>query len=138
MKRKFLSFLSIFLLIVICFSNLISAVPELPMIVTGNVSINDNPAKIGTSVSAEVNGQEVSKIKTTEAGKFTFLLQKLNKGDEVEIYVDGIDTSQNISYTSSDFKQLTLKVEKSYLIYYIIGTIAVLAIIIIIWKLRKK
>lgn len=139
MRRKFLLFLSVFFLvsIIIC-SNFISAVPELPMIVSGNVSINDKPAKIGTQVSAEVNGKEIIKFKTTEIGKFTILLQKLNEGDNIKLYIDGIDSQQNISYKSSDFKQLSLKVEKPYLIYYIIGVVIALVIISIVWKQKKR
>ncbi|MDO8516849.1 MAG: hypothetical protein Q7S33_01880 [Nanoarchaeota archaeon] len=135
---KKIYFLILFILIILTFSKLISAVPELPMIVSGNVSINENPAKIGTEISAELNGKEIVKVKTTEKGKFSLLLQKLNKGDEVEIYVDNIYSGQKIVYTSSDFKQLDLKVEKSYILYYVIGGIIALAVILIIWKLKKK
>ena len=132
MKQKLL-FLSVFLFSIIILSQFVSAIPELPMIVSGDVSINDKPAKIGTQVSAEVNGKEITSMKTTEAGKFTLLLQKLNENDNAEFYVDGIDSGQNVIYKSGDFKQLNLKVEKSYLIYYIAGGIAILTIILIIW-----
>ena len=139
MKQKLLLFLSVFLLSVICFSNLISAaeMPQLPMIVAGNVSINDKPAKIGTEVSARLNNEEVETIKITEKGKFTILLQKLNESEEIKIYVDGIYSEQSVNYESGDFQQLTLKVEKSYVFYYALGGIIALAIILIIWKSKK-
>ncbi|MDO8622706.1 MAG: hypothetical protein Q7R52_00500 [archaeon] len=137
MKQKLLLILSVFFLVVVICLKIVSAVPELPMIVSGNVSINDKPAKIGTSVSVELNGKEIIKVKTTEIGKFTILLQKLNEENNITIYVDGIDSSQSIAYKSGDFRQLSLKVEKSYLIYYIIGVVIALAIIFIAWKPKK-
>ena len=133
MKKIFL-----LLIFILLFSNFVYGVPELPMIISGDVYINEKPAKIGTEVSAKVNDKEVVKIKTTESGKFTILLQKLNEGDEVKLYVNGIYSEQSISYKNGNFKQLILKVKKSYLVYYLLGGIAILAIIIIIWKLSKK
>lgn len=131
---------SLFLSVLICsiiLSQFISAVPQLPMIVTGNVSINDKPAKIGTEVSARLNlnSEEVENVKTTEKGKFNFLLQNLNENDIVAIYVDNIYSGQNIPYKSGDFQQLNLKVDKSYLIYYIGGIIALA--VILTWKFKK-
>lgn len=108
------------------------------MITSGDVYINEKPAKIGTQVSARVNNEEVAETKTTETGKFTLLLQKLNENDIVKIYVDGIDSQQSISYKSGDFRQLTLKVEKSSIFYCILGGVAILAILIIIWKVKSK
>jgi LPXTG-motif cell wall-anchored protein len=117
----------------------INAVPELPMIISGNVSINNNPAKVGTKITAFVNEVKTSEIKTTYSGKFFILLQKLNEGDEIRLYVDGIDTKESISYKSGDFRQLTLKVEKSYVIYYASGTLILLALAgFIIWRKKRK
>jgi len=135
MKKIILLFL-LLLSIIISFS-LISAVPQLPMIVTGNVSINDNPAKIGTEITAVVNGEKVIGIETTEKGKFNFLLQKLNESDEAKLYVDGIYSEQTISYKSGDFKQLTLKVNKSYLFYYLGAALILILGAGIIWKYKK-
>jgi len=133
MKNLFL----ISLFILITGSILVTAIPELPMIVNGEVYINDKPAKIGTDVTARVNGQEVVEFEVTEKGKFNLLLQKLDKSDEVEFFVDGILNEEVVIYQSGDFKQLTLKVEKSYLVYYFGGVIILLIIGFLIWK-RKK
>ena len=129
--------LSLFLFVLVFSISLISAIPQLPMIVTGNVSINENPAKIGTEISAVVNGEKVIEIETTEKGKFDFLLQKLNEGDEAKLYVDGIYSEQIVSYKSGGFQQLSLKIDKSYLFYYIGAVLVLILGIGIIWKYRK-
>lgn len=121
-------------LLIICSGFVLAAPPELPMIISGNVSINDKPAKVGTDIIAILNGEQVSETEVSEAGTFTILLQKLEEGQEVGFYIDGIDTNQTISYKSGDFQQLTLKVEKSSLTYYLIGLIIAIIIISLIWK----
>ena len=131
MKAGF--FLLVFILLV--FPNFISAAPpELPLIVSGEVYINEKPAKAGTEITAFVNGEEVSKFEVTEKGKFTLLLQKLNEKDNVSFYVDNIYSGESVKYESGDFEQLTLKVEKSYLVYYL-GVASVLLVAgFVIWK----
>jgi len=129
--------LFLFLVFTLLFFNFVSAIPELPMIVNGEVYINDKPAKIGTEIKATLGEDVVSEFEVTERGKFNLLLQKLDKSDEVEFFVNDIYTNQSVIYQSGDFKQLTLKVEKSYLVYYFSGVIILLIIGFVIWK-RKK
>jgi len=124
-------------LLIISLSFVFATPPQLPMIVSGDAYINDNLAKIGTEITAVVNGEKVIEIETTEKGKFNFLLQKLNEGDVAKLYVDGIDANQNISYKSGDFKQLTLKVDKSYLFYYLGAALILILGTGIIWKYKK-
>lgn len=128
---------SLFLFLLIISSSFILAVPELPMIVSGDVYINDKPAKVGTGITAFVNGEEVVSSSVGEAGMFTILLQKLEEGQEVEFYVDGIFTNESISYESSGFEQLTLKVEKSSLFYYLGVALILLIVGFVIWKQKK-
>lgn len=127
-----LFFFFIFLIISL---NLIYAVPEFPMIVSGNAYINEKPAETGTEITALVNGNRIANSKVNNKGKFNLLLQKLNEGDIVKFYVDNIDTMKNVTYKSGDFKQLTLKAEKSYFVYYF-GVVLILLIgmIFFIWK----
>ena len=132
-----MKFFSILFLLLIFSVSLISAVPELPMIVAGDVYINDKPAKVGTDIIAKISGEKIVEFEVTEKGKFNLLLQKLDKGDEVEFFVNKINSGQSVIYNSGDFEQLTLKVEQSYLIYYIIGFVILLGVIFRIWK-RKK
>ena len=132
--------ISLFLFLLVTSMIFVSAVPQLPMIISGNASINGGPAKIGTEVSARVNGDDVSKIKISDEGKFTLLLQKLEENQEVGFYVDGIYANETVSYKSGDFKQLSLKVEKSYILYYLLAVIATLLLTtgILIWKKKRK
>lgn len=131
------SFTLLLFLLIISSSFIFAAPPELPVIVSGEVYINEKPAKAGTEITAFVNGEEVSKFEVTEKGKFTLLLQKLNENDNVSFYVDDIDTGESISYESSGFEQLTLKIEKSYLVYYLGVALILLIVGFVIWK-RKK
>ena len=133
MKNLFL----IVLLILIAGFSIVSAIPELPMIVNGEVYINDKPAKIGTEIKAILGEDVVSEFEVTERGKFNLLLQKLDKSDEVEFFVDDIYTNQSVIYQSGDFQQLTLKVEKSFLIYYLGGVVLLLIGGFLIWKQKK-
>ena len=112
----------------------VGAVPELPMIVSGDVYINEKPAKVGTDITAMLNEEQVSETEISERGKFTLLLQKLEENQEVDFYVDGISANQSVSYESSGFEQLSLKVEKSYLVYYLGGALILLIAGFIIWK----
>lgn len=130
--------LTLFLFLLILSSSFVLAVPpQLPMIISGEAYINDKPAKIGIEISAMLNSERVAKTEISEDGKFTLLLQKLDEGQEVRFYVDGIYTNQSISYKSGDFQQLTLKVDKSYLIYYFGAALIILLGSGIIWKYRK-
>ena len=129
--------LFLFLVFTLLFFNFVSAIPELPMIVNGEVYINDKPAKIGTEIKAILGENVVSEFEVTERGKFNLLLQKLDKSDEVEFFVDDIYTNQSVIYQSGDFEQLTLKVEKSFLIYYLGGVVLLLIVGFLIWKQKK-
>ena len=139
MKKNFVFLLVVFLMSIIFFSHFVLTVPEipqLPMIVSGEVYINDKPAKIGTEITAKI-GEEVTSLEVSEEGKFTLLLQKLEENQEVRFYVDGISANESISYKSGGFEQLTLKIEKSYLIYYLGAALILLITGFLIWK-RKK
>jgi len=132
MKKFFL-----FFLILIILTSSTYAIPSLPHILAGDVLINNKPAKVGTEITAVKDGKIIEKIEVTEKGKFKLLLQKLNEGDKVQLYVDSIPTLETINYKSGDFKQLTLKVEKHYSFYYLTGGLIALIAILLIWKLKR-
>ena len=133
MRKLFLFFLIFAISLSFAYS-----IPELPMIISGDVLINEKPAKIGTEITAVKNNQIIEKVEITEKGKFTLLLQKLNENDKVDFYVEGIPTQQNINYKSGDYKQLSLKVEKHVFFYYMTGGLIALTAVLIIWKLKRK
>ena len=74
------------------------AIPALPEIISGEVYINNNPAKVGTVITANIDEKEVANSEVTDTGKFTLLLQNLNEGDTINLYVDNINTDQSIVY----------------------------------------
>ncbi len=136
MKKFFLFFL--FLIITISFVN---AIPNLPVIISGKVYINEKIAPIGTEITAITDGKEVANFKVATKGEFSFLIQKLEEGKLIKFYVDCIDTNVEVDYKSGDFQNLDLAVEKSYSIYVIGGLIALLialGVIFLIWKLKRK
>ncbi len=133
-----MKFLPIFFLLLIISLSLTSAIPELPMIISGHATINDKVAKSGTEISAKIGDEEIVNTEVADNGSFDLILQKLSAGQEVEFYVDGIYSNQSVLYKSGDFEQLSLKVEKSYVVYYAIGALIVLIGAGIIWKYKTK
>ncbi len=136
MKKLFLFFIISLLTI-----SFVTAVPNLPVIISGKVYINEKIAPIGTEITATTDGKEVANFKVATKGEFSFLIQKLEEGKLIKFYVDGIDTNVEVNYKSGDFQDLDLAVEKSYLGYYIIGgliALLVLGAIFLIWKLKRK
>lgn len=133
-------FFFIFFILIISVS-FVNAVPNLPVIISGKVYINEKNAAIGTEITAIADGKEVVNFRVATKGEFTFLIQKLEEGKLIKFYVDGIDTGVTVNYKTGDYQNLNLAVEKSYLIYYTGGLIALLialGAIFLIWKLKKK
>ncbi len=66
--------------------------PLMPLLVYGNVSINNQPAPIGTIVSAEIDGKEVSFNKVSQAGKYFLKITDGtdNEGKIIVFKVNGI------------------------------------------------
>lgn len=128
------------LFFLISFSSLIYAAPELPMIISGKVYINNKLADIGTEITAKVDNKDVENFKVSKKGEFYLLLQKLEKDSEVKFYVDNIITDTKVNYKSGDFQNLELNIKKSNLIYKfgLLAALIIITIILIIWKLKKK
>lgn len=127
-------FLFLFLFLIIYLSS-VSAVPQLPMIINGDVTINEKPAKTGTIITAKVDNKEISRTEVTKEGYYVLLIQKPVEGN-IKLFVDNIDTEEILSWKQGDYKDINLNVKKSYLIYYITGILIVL--IIITWFLKKR
>lgn len=86
------------------------AVPQLPHIFYGNITIDGAPAPLGTLIIAKVSGAEKGSITTTEAGKYggagaydaKLLVQgsDLNAGDTINFTFSGINASETASFES--------------------------------------
>ncbi len=127
-----------FFLILIISSSLVYSIPELPMIISGDVNINEKPAKIGTKIIAKVDDKEITKVEIKEEGKFTFLLQKLNEGDIVKIYVDNIDTEKEITFSSGGMEKLDLNVKKRGVLIDIVIIASFLSVIAYVLMRKKR
>ncbi len=73
-------------------STMAIAPPLMPLLVYGNVRINNEPAPIGTVVSAEIDGKEVDSITIKEEGKYFLKIAdgSENEGKVIVFKVNGI------------------------------------------------
>ena len=130
-----------FLLFIIFNINLayVFAIPEYPMIISGNVYINEKISSSGAKITAKYNGNEVSSSLTDKDGKFNLLLQKLEKNAAVKFYVDNIDAKAEATYESGSYKELELRVKKPIINYYVLGGGAlIVSALVLLWMLKKK
>jgi len=127
-----------FFLILIISSSFVYSIPELPMIISGNITINEKPAKPGTKIIAKIDDKEITKFELKEQGKYTFLLQKLNEGDTVKLYVDNIDTEKEVKFKSGDMQKLDLNVKKRGILIDIVIGVSFLSVIAYILMRKKR
>ncbi len=68
------------------------APPLMPLLVYGNVSINNEPAPVGTVVSAEIDGKEVDSMAISEEGKYFLKIADgaENEGKIIVFKVNGV------------------------------------------------
>ncbi len=86
------------------------AIPQFPHIFYGNITIDGNPAPIGTVVVAKIGGVEKGKITTTQSGKYggpnaydaKLLVQgsDLSEGDTINFTFSGINASETVLFES--------------------------------------
>ena len=115
------------------------AVPELPMIISGNAVINEKPAVSGTRISIHADGKEISSTSVTD-GKFSALAQQVKEGTKLEIYVDGIKSSESVEYKSGDYKEINVSARKTELWVYLLivsGGIVVIILVLLLWKFKS-
>lgn len=78
-------------------------IPELPLVIEGEVSIGGSPAPNGTVVSAFMDGAERTRYIVTNPGKYALAVSGSNAADKnktVKLFVNGIDTSSTIVWKS--------------------------------------
>ena len=83
-----------------------SAVPGIPMIVSGNVSVNGAPAPAGTMIKAMIGGEIKGSTTLSQPGIYGMTVEY--KQGTVELYVNNI-RAQNLSWTN-DPQKLDLSV----------------------------
>jgi len=94
--------------------------PVLPCIFYGNVTIDGNPAPVGTEIIAKIEDRTCGNITVAEAGKYgraagVKLLVKGTAEDENKIlsfYVDGAKAAETATWHSGEIYNLDLSVVK--------------------------
>ena len=76
------------ILCVIMSANMSSAVPTIPMVISGNVSINGEPAPVGTEVKALMNGEVSGSYVVSKKGIYGLIVENRPGIRTVDIYVN--------------------------------------------------
>src|SRR3989337_1071453 len=96
------------ILCVIMSANMSGAVPTIPMVISGNVSINGEPAPVGTEVKALMNGEVSGSYVVSKKGIYGLIVENRPGIRTVDIYVNGIRS--RTLYWSSEPHVLNLAV----------------------------
>ncbi len=99
------------MLCLIISANLSSAVPAIPMVISGNVSINGEPASVGTEVKALVDGDVLGSNAVSKKGIYGLIVENRPGIKAIDIYVSGIKSAT--TGWSSEPKILNLAVKGS-------------------------
>ncbi len=97
-----------FILCVIISANMSSAIPDIPMVISGNVSINGEPASVGTEVNALMGGDVLGSHVVSKKGIYGLIVENRPGIKAFDIYVNGIKSGA--SGWSSDPKILNLAI----------------------------
>ncbi|MEK6808926.1 MAG: hypothetical protein AABY14_04525 [Nanoarchaeota archaeon] len=107
------------------FISLVSAIPQLPMILSGEVIVDSDPAKKGTIISARVNGKEMNNYVVVKDGYYT-LSVIAKEGEIIDIYVNNKRSASAI-FSTGAVESLTLN-SKSFPAVYMIALISLIVI----------
>jgi len=85
----------------------------------GDVTINGDPAPVGTEITAVVNGEERGSIVVSEAGSYggpnaldeKLVVEDASPGEEVTFVVRGVAADETVSWESGDVRQVDLAFE---------------------------
>ncbi|MBN2517308.1 MAG: hypothetical protein JXB14_00525 [Candidatus Altiarchaeota archaeon] len=87
--------------------------PILPMIVEGTITLNDEPAPMGTRVAAVMESIQAGEMVVGEEGKYALLVNgdKNDTGKLVEFFVYNEKTSYTLNWASGEVKHLDMSLE---------------------------
>ena len=125
------------------FINVVSAIdmPILPTIIKGTISINNNPAPIGTTIIATIDKTTLGETNITKEGTYVIAVggDIKNTGKNINLYVDGIKTETNITWSSGSMntQDIAVKTKNNNYLYAIIAAITTL-IVFFALKTKKK
>ncbi|MCL0056543.1 Ig-like domain-containing protein [Dehalococcoidia bacterium] len=129
MKRLVCSLAGLFLLVSFLATPVLASVPPLPHAFWGDLTINGEPAPVGTTVEARVQGGLVgipgNPLITTEQGKYggpgafdpKLIVQgDIEPGAIIEFYVNGFKADQTYEFTPGGITRLDLSVVIRYIL----------------------
>ncbi len=90
-----------------------SSQPEIPLVVMGEVFIDEMPASNGTVVTAVMEGEELEPVILKGDNMYALVIGGTTENDAgkvISLYVNGIDTDQTVSWKSGEIKELDLYV----------------------------
>ncbi len=106
--------LGLFLILFLLFISLVTAAPELPLIVNGDVKINNKDAPIGAVITAEMGNEVVAVFTVGKEGEYAFVVNKKDeiKNNTVTFYINGIKTEESTEWQSGKVAKIDLSVKK--------------------------
>ena len=136
MKKTFILF---FLLVLNLIYLVHAAAPQLPMTISGDVAINEKPAKAGIEITAKINGKVVKSYNLPQDGYYAIPLQNAEPNDVVVMYVKGIKAAET-TFDYGKVEKLNLDVKDMAGLYYAggISLLIILAVIIFFFIRRNK
>jgi hypothetical protein len=101
------------ILFVIISANISSAVPAIPMVISGNVSINDEPAPVGTEVKALMDGDVLGSYVVLKKGIYGMIVENRPGIKSFDIYVNGIKSGTTAWSSEPKILNLAITVKGS-------------------------
>ena len=86
------------------------APPSIPCFIEGGVKINNEPAPIGTVVTAEIEGDVKDTCTLEKSGEYSLIVEGPNSGNEIKIYVNGVFSGESVEWKSGGVYHIDLVV----------------------------
>ena len=135
-KKQLIIGLSLFLFTII--NVYAQPIPTLPTILQGELTINDNPAPIGTKITSFVDDIKVGNINTTKEGLYIISVSgnTNNEGKQITLFVNDINAKINTTWASGKVETINLAVTKNN--NYLYAIIAAITTLIVFFALKPK
>ncbi len=88
-------------------------IPEIPLVIEGEVSIGGSPAANGTIVSAFMDGAERAKHIVMNPGRYALAVSgssATDKNKTIKLFVNGVDTSSTTVWKSGEIVTINLSI----------------------------
>ena len=129
-----ISIVGIFLLFFITTTH---AIPMLPTVIQGTVTINEKPAPENTIIEVKIKENTIKQANTTN-GQYIIPIKgnESTIGEEITFYVNGIKTITTTTWASGKVETINLSVTKNN--NYLYAIIATITTLIVFFALKPK